>query len=33
MVATRRIDWYAMATQLRDDALPTRKAAAPVTAA
>ena len=33
MIATRRIDWYAMATQLRDDALPARKAAAaPVTA-
>jgi hypothetical protein len=29
MIATRRIDWYAMATQLRDDALPARKAAAP----
>lgn len=33
MVATRRIDWYAMAAQLRDDALPARKAAAPATAA
>jgi len=32
MIATRRIDWYAMATQLRDDALPARKPAAPVTA-
>jgi len=29
MVATRRIDWYAMAAQLRDDALPARKPAAP----
>lgn len=32
MIATRRIDWYAMAAQLRDDALPARKAAAPGTA-
>ena len=29
MIATRRIDWYALATQLRDDALPARQAAAP----
>jgi len=33
MIATRRIDWYAMAAQLRDDALPARKPAAPGTAA
>ena len=32
MIATRRIDWYATAAQLRDDALPARKPAAPVTA-
>lgn len=31
MIATRRIDWYAMAAQLRDDAPPVRKPAAPVT--
>ena len=24
MIATRRIDWYAMAAQLRDDAVPAR---------
>jgi inner membrane protein len=33
MIATRRIDWYAMAAQLRDDAPPARKAATPATAA